>query len=105
MVATLAAVAARSAEGSRLAATYITPEVGARGVVGALLRRLVAGVGEPFEGFITVEEMATRVERAGLVRVADTDARDWAGRYARWPVSVVIARWERMVLVERRVRR
>lgn len=79
---TLAVVGARSAAGSVLATSYMTPD----GVpLPAPLRRAVdatmGALGEPLEGAITPNDMADLLRDAGLVVASDESSLDWAHKY------------------------
>ncbi len=71
--ATLAALAARSAPGSRLAMSYVTPEIafgpGARSRPG--FRLLLRAIGEPLRGILTPDEARSKVEAVGFRLLSD----------------------------------
>jgi methyltransferase (TIGR00027 family) len=75
--ATLDAVAARSAAGSRIAMTYVEP--GGESRHSSMWRLL----GEPHIGLMTRTTAAERVGRAGLTVIEDTGIDEWRRRYAQ----------------------
>ena len=79
---TLAAVARRSAVGSRLAVTYATPEASPSGpaVVG-LAKVGFRAIGEPLRGLISRDEMRGELENVGFRVVDDTRPAEWAARH------------------------
>jgi methyltransferase (TIGR00027 family) len=82
--ATLDAVAARSAPGSRLAVTYVTPRGLRRG--SSLLvpvRAAFVAFGEPLRAGFTRAEMASELARVELAVAADTSSYEWAAADAR----------------------
>jgi methyltransferase (TIGR00027 family) len=81
--ATLGQVAERSSRGSRLAATYVTPQILAMaGRIPASLTRLVARtIGEPLHGVTERDELHARLVRHGARVVSDESTPDWATRY------------------------
>jgi methyltransferase (TIGR00027 family) len=82
--ATLDAVAARSAPGSRLAVTYVTPR-GSR-LAGPFMRPARAGffaLGEPLRTVLSPEAMAGELARAGFSVASDTAPPEWAAAHAR----------------------
>ena len=89
IVATLAIVGARSAEGSRIAATYATPEGSALGptALGVALAGFGA-IGEPIRGLMTPEEVAAALEGVGFEVLEDMGVDEWgvleSGKMARW---------------------
>jgi len=80
-LSTLAAVAARSAPGSKLAATYGDTTVSAS----RLARWLMALFGEPFRSVSTPEEIARDMGREGMRVVSDTNGLEWAKRWSTTP--------------------
>src|SRR5262249_6180096 len=95
--ATLDVVAARSAAGSTLAATY-SP---AAQVHGALAPAPAAGfgvLGEPVVGAIDPDEMRDELERRGFVITSDDDGVDWRARYGGRRVRFAPFAAERLVV-------
>lgn len=99
---TLAQLASRSAPGSKLAVTYVTPDLS----VGSWLARRVilwgfALIGEPLRGPMSTEEIAARLTSVGFVPSVNESTREWAVRY--WPADYVrgICSRERLVVAER----
>jgi methyltransferase (TIGR00027 family) len=98
-LATLAVVAARSARGSKLAATYSDKTESED----RLAARLVGLIGEPFRTRPRPEEIARDLEREGLRVVSDTNGLEWAERWGTKP-SGRRARYlkaRRLVIAER----
>jgi methyltransferase (TIGR00027 family) len=82
--ATLAAIAARSAPGSRLAVTYATTAATTLGP--GLLRVGLLGfraVGESIVGLVSTPAMHDALRDAGFRVLDDASARDWAHRHGR----------------------
>lgn len=80
--ATLGAVGARSAPGSRLAVTYGTPEATPLGPLAARAALVGFGVvGEPILGLLSPEAMRGELAAVGLRVLDDASARDWAERH------------------------
>ena len=81
---TLAAIAARSGPGSRLAVTYGTPTATTLGP--GLLRVGLAGfraLGESIVGLLSIETMHGELGDAGIRVLDDASAREWANRHGR----------------------
>jgi methyltransferase (TIGR00027 family) len=89
ILAMLAIVGARSAKGSRIAATYATPEGSALGptALGVALAGFGA-IGEPIRGLITPGEIAAALEGVGFEVLEDIGAEEWgvlaSGTMGRW---------------------
>jgi len=98
--ATLAALAARSAPGSRVAMNYIEP--GQNPLQKATVPLLVRMLGEPFLGQMPRAVAAERLERAGFSCVEDTGLEDWRRRYSQNPERASTAYAERIALGEKR---
>jgi methyltransferase (TIGR00027 family) len=98
-LSTLAAVAARSALGSRLAATYGDYGRGDDRIT----RGVVALLGEPFRAGLRPEEMAGDLARVGMRVVSDTDGLEWAERWSAAPGGrrARYLRERRLVIAER----
>jgi methyltransferase (TIGR00027 family) len=95
--ATLAAVAARSGPGSRIAVTYATPEATPLGTT--VTRVALAAfrlIGETIHSFMTPEEMRQELATAGFRILDDSSAQQWADRYGQGV-------WPRIMLVEERL--
>jgi methyltransferase (TIGR00027 family) len=80
-LSTLAAVAARSALGSKLAATYGEKTASES----RLARSLMALCGEPFRSALKPEEIAEDLGREGMRVVFDTNGLEWAQRWGTTP--------------------
>jgi methyltransferase (TIGR00027 family) len=94
--ATLAAVASRSAPGSRLAVTYATPSATSLGPAFLRFGRLgFRAVGEAILGLVPVATMHEALVEVGFRVLDDASARDWAARHGRGR--------PRMMLVEERL--
>jgi methyltransferase (TIGR00027 family) len=78
--ATVSAVAASSAPGSRIAMTYVEPPEKKGDVAG--IERFVRLLGEPFVGLMSRDVAADRLQRAGLRLVSDSDPSEWRRRFA-----------------------
>ncbi|MBX3230618.1 MAG: class I SAM-dependent methyltransferase [Labilithrix sp.] len=79
--ATLAIVGRRSAPGSALAMTYVTPEYGeVPRVLAPLVRPAFRLLGEPLRGTMTTEAAAAALERHGLTPVRDDAIADLSAR-------------------------
>ncbi len=80
MDATIGEVAARSARGSELVVTYVTPDL-----VGPLLTNVVQAafvvLGEPLHGFVASDVLAEHLSVAGFEVEDDSCSRDWAERH------------------------
>ncbi len=104
IAATLAAVGALSAPGSRIAVTY-TRESASRAAslpasLDPLARTLASAVGEPIRGMMETDAMLAALGRAGFTGVSDEGAVDWAARF--WPDQRPWGReWERLAVAER----
>jgi methyltransferase (TIGR00027 family) len=80
--ATLAAVAARSAPGSRIAVTYGTPRGSPLGPAAMHVARVgFRLIGEDLRGLLSVEDMAAELARVGFRVVDDVSSREWAARH------------------------
>lgn len=100
--ATLTTIGATSAEGSRVALTYVRPRPT------RLERALLAGgrlalqaIGEPLRGFLEPEDLAALGKDAHLHMHSDEAAKTWAARYWSDPWSGPFE-WERLAVLERR---
>ncbi len=82
MLATLAAIAGRSASGSTLIVNYHTAH---RGFIGRLIFRLIR---EPQISAWTPEEMAADLQRVGFVVREDSAMTDWNQRFANGEAKV-----------------
>lgn len=95
MHGTLAAVARRSAPGSRLIVNY---HVELRGFAARLIFWLI---GEPQISAWTGEEMADELRSVGFVVREDTGMLDWNARYAQGQAKVERAAYMRIATAER----
>jgi methyltransferase (TIGR00027 family) len=89
--ATLGAVASRSAAGSRLAVTYATPL--AASFPPALTRAALLGfraVGEQVLGLVSTDAMHRALQDVGLRVLDDASPRDWASRYGRGRLRLLL---------------
>ncbi len=96
MRSTLDVVAARSAPGSRIAATYMPPSV-----FGRALGWFVRAVREPLRGVITPAAIAEAFTRAGFRVLDDSDAREWMARWADLAAVRHVFGAERLIVAER----
>ena len=81
--ATLAIIAGRSAKGSTLAMTYVTPGlINVPAPLMPLLRRGFSLIGEPLRGEITTERLDAMLRMAGLRLEGDSDVNDWIARFS-----------------------
>ncbi|MFO0551044.1 MAG: SAM-dependent methyltransferase [Polyangiaceae bacterium] len=85
---TLSVVGERSASGSVLCVTYITPELAAVPIVPHALMRLAFDIiGEPIEGILSEDQMTTLLGAAGFRVQRDTGSRAWAADFKRGRLS------------------
>jgi methyltransferase (TIGR00027 family) len=78
-LATLRVVAGRSAAGSTLAVTYVTPEQSSLpAALAPYVERAFRLLGEPLRGVMTENEVATALAEVGFDVVEDGGADDWA---------------------------
>jgi methyltransferase (TIGR00027 family) len=99
--ATLAAIAERSAAGSRLAMTYVEPAAAKDKGHVVRMAVVVRLFGEPFLGFMTRQEAADLIGNARFRVLEDSDARDWRRRYSTKPDRRADAYRERIVVAEK----
>lgn len=102
MRATLATVAARSATGSRLVLTYMTPQM----VPGGRLARRVAGqafgvIGEPLLGALEKDQLRQLLDDHGLALRFDTDNADWAKTHGGSAARALLFACERLAVGEK----
>jgi methyltransferase (TIGR00027 family) len=97
--ATLLAVAALSAPGSRIAVTYTRPGRRRLALFDPATRAIARAVGEPVRGMMETEAMARTLASVGFVPVSDESHRDWAARW--WPNERIRDEWERLAVAER----
>ena len=95
MLATLSAVAGRSARGSTLIVNYHTPH---RRSLARMLFRLI---GEPQISAWTRDEMATDLTSAGFQVREDTGIGDWNERFAKGQAKVERVGYMRVVAARR----
>lgn len=89
--ATLGAIATISAPGSRLAVTYATPM--AASFPPAVTRAALVGfraVGEPVLGLVSKAAMHAALRDAGLRVIDDASPRDWATRFGRGRLRLLL---------------
>jgi methyltransferase (TIGR00027 family) len=81
--ATLAAVAARSAKGSRIAVTYGTPRGSTLGATAVRAARFAfrAIIGEALVGLLSAEDMRDELADVGFRLLEDCSAADWGARF------------------------
>lgn len=95
--ATLRAVGALSAVGSRLAVTYTRPRARRSALLEPLAHAAGALVGEPLRGMIDTAALGALLDEAGFTPLSDESAEDWAPRY--WPgEGTADGGWERLAL-------
>ncbi len=101
ILATLDAVAATSAAGSRLLVTYLPPQHGVA-LLRPVGRAFARAVGEPLRSLITPEQWVRWLEPRGFELEADETCRAWARRY--WPAAELphVRDWERALSARRR---
>jgi methyltransferase (TIGR00027 family) len=101
--ATLAAVGARSAVGSRLLVSYAVPELVPWDVpgLGTLTEAGFAAVGEPLHGAMTTAALAARLAAHGFRVVENTSNRDWARRHAGSARMATLFSAERLAVAEK----
>jgi len=97
-IATMRALAVRSALGSRLAMTYVEPEVSPSRIFG--IRMMLRFFGEPFRGEMTRATAAERLSLAGLRVVEDTGSAEWRRLYANPQGNVTDVIRERIAVAE-----
>jgi methyltransferase (TIGR00027 family) len=97
MRSTLATIAARSAEGSTVIVNYHTS------MRSPLYRLFLRLLGEPVKSKWSSEEIAAEFRATGFRVVEDTNAEDWARRYAAGTVDVKVGRIMRIVVAERAI--
>jgi methyltransferase (TIGR00027 family) len=79
---TLAAVARRSATGSRVAVSYATPEASPTGPAVVGLAKLgFRAIGEPLRGLLAEADMRRELQDVGFRVTDDTSTADWARRH------------------------
>jgi methyltransferase (TIGR00027 family) len=96
--ATLRAVSALSAPGSRIAVTYTRPARRRLALFDPPTRAIARVVGEPVRGMMETEAMAHMLASVGFVPVSDESVRDWAARW--WPGETIHHEWERLAVAE-----
>jgi methyltransferase (TIGR00027 family) len=94
--AVLAQIAARSAPGSRIAATYLAERLG-----WYALGWLVRAVGEPFRSVLDPAGMARLLGEAGFRVLVDLDGVEQAARIGARPIVPALLRSERVVVAEK----
>jgi len=102
MSASLDAISARSAIGSRLAVTYVEGSI-ADGSVGAsrVTHALFRALGEPFHGLYEVDELGRVLRAAAFAVCVDTGSADWRRRYGVRAPFVRAFDGERLAVAER----
>lgn len=99
ILGTLRTVGALSAPGSRLAVTYTRPSGRRRPAWFEPVALGLAGlIGEPIRGMLETAELDDLFGRAGLRRISDEGAVEWAARF--WPGEVPAEEWERLAIAE-----
>ena len=99
IAATLAAVSALSARGSRIALTYTPKQLTERWGL-PLAQRALELVGEPFRSPLAPEEMDGILRAAGLSVLTDESSAEWSPRY--WPSLGTVRAIERLAIAEKR---
>ena len=97
-IATMLAVAARSAPGSRLAMTYVEPEPSPSRIFD--IRLVVRFFGEPFRGEMMRATAAERLALAGLRVLQDTGPAEWRRLYANPQANASDVIRERIAVAE-----
>lgn len=99
--ASLDAIAAAAAPGSRLAMTYVPPDYGPPWMKAVALALSVA-IDERLHAEMSPADVAARLARRGFDVESDEGALDWAERY--WPERERrdVRVWERLVVAKRR---
>ena len=95
---TLRGIAARSAPGSRVAATYVRPDRRWREL--PVILQLVR---EPLRTVLTPAEIASEFRAAGWDLLADTGVTDWSARFGGTPPGRLSKRWlspERLIVTQ-----
>lgn len=101
IAATLSAIAARAAPGSRVALTYGTPDLASFGrALHPLIRPAFAVLGEPLRGLMRPYDAARAVAEGGFEVEADTSSSEWAEGANVAPPRFAIA--ERLLEATRR---
>ena len=81
-LATLRVLGARSAPGSTLAATYVTPEmIDLPGVLKPIAHAAFGIIGEPLRGILTSARFGSMLDESGFRRVDDTGVAEWSARF------------------------
>jgi methyltransferase (TIGR00027 family) len=101
MTATLEAIAANAAPGSRVAVTYAEPDVFRHPALDAAARLAARAVGEPLRGTIGRGDLARLAARSGLEALSDEGDDAWRARYAAGTARIGPS-WERLLVLERR---
>jgi methyltransferase (TIGR00027 family) len=100
--ATLDQIGARSAPGSRLALTYITPSYVPIGLTPKLVTDLAFRVlGEPITGTMTPEEVTAKLARHRYRVLTDTSSVEWAAKHGGSALLSVAFRGERLAVAVR----
>lgn len=101
--ATLAAVGARSAVGSRLLVSYAVPKLVPWDLPGldGLTEAAFAALGEPLHGAMTPEALTARLATHGLRVLEDTSNRDWARRHAGSARMATLFSSERLAVADK----
>jgi len=98
--ATLTRLATRSASGSRLVMTYVTPEMTTFPVAPRLVHAAFGIIGERLRGAMSPELAAAEMESAGFRVVSDTSPAAWA-RARRHPRPWALVVSERLAIAVR----
>jgi len=103
--ATLDVVAARSAPGSTLLMTYLTPDLAERPPVPRpLLRAGFRAIGEPVRATFTADEVKARLASRAFDVVDDGGSEDWARRFLARGRRSIVGISERLVVASRAAR-
>ncbi|HEY6561700.1 MAG TPA: class I SAM-dependent methyltransferase [Polyangiaceae bacterium] len=97
--ATLEQIAARSAPGSRLAMTYVPPELTAVRVSPRLIHFSFRVLGEPLRGLMTSREAAAELSNAGFGVLHDRSSAERTRQVWTLPFTALLT--ERLVIAER----
>lgn len=102
VIATLGEIAARSAEASRIAVTYVLPELPVRGTARRVVELGFEVLGEPVIGGIPSGEMASLLEGASFRLLSDTDSASWAREFGTSHTLPALFRAERLAVASHR---
>ncbi|MBM4344089.1 MAG: SAM-dependent methyltransferase [Deltaproteobacteria bacterium] len=100
--ATLAVLHGRSAPGSWLALSYLTPQLLPGGKLAkAVAARVFASIGEPLVGALSRTQMRGLLATSGFEVTSDSANPDWAGHFGGNAAATVLFRCERVAVARR----